>query len=244
MHEIGRRAGVAVLAATLLLSGHAMAQTAQEEAFPRLEIESLFELQSDWTFAAEDEESELNDLYTTIEPFLALWVTPRVALMSGLVFEPVEEPDLGRSREFKDQGLFVETLFLTYEAERFSVYAGKINPPFGLAWDLAPGIYGVDFAEDYELTERIGGGGLLVLEGYGSHRLSANTFFLDTSILSDSVVNTRGRTERSDGGASNTGDLSSFSVTLDGGEMPALPHLFYHLGASKNPPQIGCFMIH
>jgi hypothetical protein len=80
------------------------------------------------------------------------------------------------------------------------------------------------------LTERIGGGGLLWIEGYGRHVLSANTFFLDTSVLSDSVFAERGRRERDDGGASNTGDLSSFSVTLDGGEMPLMPNLFYHLG--------------
>lgn len=32
---------------------------------------------------------------------------------------------------------------------------GKLNPGFGIAWDKAPGIYGTDLAEDYEISERI-----------------------------------------------------------------------------------------
>jgi hypothetical protein len=35
------------------------------------------------------------------------------------------------------------------------VQTGKLNPGFGVAWDKAPGIYGTDLAEDYEISERI-----------------------------------------------------------------------------------------
>ena len=46
-----------------------------------------------------------------------------------------------------------------FDTEHFSLFAGKFNPAFGLGFDLAPGIYGEDHPEDYELTERIGFGG-------------------------------------------------------------------------------------
>jgi hypothetical protein len=100
---------------------------------------------------------------------------------------------------------------------------------------VAPGIYGADFAEDYELTERIGFGGSLTggNDDYGFHTLSSNLFFLDTTFLSKSAFTNRGRTRKSDGGVSNTESLESFSVTLDGADMPFLPGLGYTLGVER-----------
>lgn len=204
-------------------------------SYPNLYVAVATEIEDDWTFDSDDSDNELNDLYATIEPFFAFNITPELSIESGLVFEPVRDPDPGDSRAFKDEGLYVETLGVVYATDLFSVYGGKYNPTFGTAWDLAPGIYGADFAEDYELTERIGFGGSLTgsVEDYGSHTLSANIFYLDTSFLSDSVITDRGRTRKSDGGVSNTETLESFSVTLDGGEMPFLPGLSYSLGVER-----------
>ena len=67
--------------------------------------------------------------------------------------------------------------------------------------------------------------------GFGEHRLSAQTFFLDTTFLSESAGTNRGRTRERDGGVSNTEDFSSFAVSLDGGDFPGVPfELNYHLG--------------
>lgn len=198
-----------------------------EESFPRLEAEISIEIQNDNFFDSEDSTAELNDLFTTTEPYLRFRLTPEFSLEAGLVMEPTAAPGPSEDRVFEDHGVYFEQLFLNYETDTFALYGGKFNPSFGTAWDIAPGIYGADFAEDYELTERIGLGGALNL---GAHRLSANVFFADTSVLSESAFTNRGRTRQSSGGVSNTQDLSSFSLTLDGGDFPGLPGLGYHLG--------------
>lgn len=60
--------------------------------------------------------------------------------------------------------------------------------------------------------------------------LTGNAFALDTTKLSDSIFTSRGHTRRSDGGVSNTESLESFSVTLDGSEIPDLADVRYHFG--------------
>ena len=197
-----------------------------EESFPRLEAEISIEIQNDNTFDSDDSTAEANELFTTTEPYLRFRATPELSLDAGLVLEPTTAPGPNEDRVFEDHGVYFEQLFLNYETSTFAVYGGKFNPPFGTAWDITPGIYGVDFAEDYELTERIGLGGALNLGGdgiggggFGAHRLAANVFFADTSVLSESALTNRGRTKRSTGGVSNTEELSSLSLTLDGGEF-------------------------
>jgi len=229
----------AVAASVLLVSGlmigPADASAEEEGQYPDVHGEILFELQNDWTFSSEHEDNEINDLYFAIEPSFSFGFTDELSLEAGLVLEPVFDPRPAKSRYVDDQGIFVEQLFLQYDTGRWGLRAGKINPPFGIAWDAAPGIYGVDFAEDYEITERIGAGGFLRFgsDRTGLHRLAADVFFLDTSYLSKSFLNDRGRTRRSDGGASNTGAPASFAITLESEEMPKLPGFGYHLGFSR-----------
>jgi hypothetical protein len=203
-----------------------------EESYPRIHGVVLVELQNDSTFGSEDSEREQNDLYLTIESTLSAVFTPHLSLEAGLVFEPVFDPESGSNRWLGDQGLYLEALFLAWQSERLGLRAGKFNPDFGFAWELAPGVFGVDFAEDYELTERIGLGGFVELgnDRVGSHALGADLFFLDHSALSDSLVKKRGRTRLSNGGPSNTGKLESFSLTLQGSEIPWLSGLTYNVG--------------
>lgn len=198
-----------------------------DDTFPVLETEILFELQNDLIFDSEDPAAELNDLYTTIEPAFSLRVAPWLSLNAGLTFEPVEDPT--DDRAFEDEGLYVEQLFAAFTFDQFEIYAGKFNPGFGIAWDQAPGVYGVDFAEDYEVTEKIGLGGALTFganeEGEGGHRLAAAIFYADTTALSESAFTNRGRVRELDGGVSNTEDLSSFTVSIDG---PLSDNFSYH----------------
>ncbi|MCH8998811.1 MAG: porin [Proteobacteria bacterium] len=219
-----------------------------EERFPRLEAEIDIEIQDDWTFDSDDPAAELNDLFTTTEPAVALYLLPGLSIQSGLVLEPVKGPGPADDRYFEDHGLFAEQLYLLYEQDRFSLHGGKFNLPFGVAWDRAPGVYGTDVAEAfYEQVERIGIGGTLNFggdgiggSGFGEHRLSVQTFFLDTTFLSESFGTNRGRTRVSDGGVSNTEDFSSFAVSLDGGDFPDLPlELNYHLGLAYQDGGVG-----
>jgi hypothetical protein len=187
-----------------------------------------FELQNDATVASENTENERNVLFATIEPLITVHFTPELSFTAHAVLEPVRDPDPGEDSYLDGHGLYLEELRLDYQSRQFSLIGGKFTPNFGKAWDLAPGIYGTDFAEDYELTERIGFGGGASFESrsMGEHTLSANLFFLDTSAMSDAVITSRPRNRRSDGGPSNTESPKSVAIASDG----ALPiGIDYHL---------------
>ncbi|PWE28102.1 hypothetical protein DDZ14_19180 [Maritimibacter sp. 55A14] len=182
------------------------------------------ELENDYTFDADDPAAELNDFFATIEGALALEVAPGSGVYATLVLEPIDDPVDDRFLE--DHGLYAEELYVAHDFGAAAVKLGKFNPAFGVAWDAAPGIYGVDFAEDYELTERVGLGLDIPLGGAGEHQLSLAAFFADTSFLSDSVIESRGQLDRSDGGASNTESPESASAELSG----SLGEAAYNLG--------------
>ena len=67
-------------------------------------------------------------------------------------------------------------------------------------------VYGTDLAEDYEISERIGlvGDWLLNAGANGEYKVSAATFFADTSIFSESALRGRVDTRKRDGGIGNT----------------------------------------
>lgn len=176
----------------------------------------LIELQHDNAVSA-DNGDEGSDTYTTIEVGTAWHFSRGLSLNLMFVLEPVLDPAFNEDRFFDDLGGYAEELFIKYERGRFAIWAGKFNPAFGLAWDMAPGIYGVDFAEDYELTEKLGFGASFALgnSSIGDATVTAALFVADRSQLSQSLFTRRGRLTRADGGASNTSDLDSFSVALD-----------------------------
>ena len=213
-----------------------------EEVTPRIEVEVDIEIQNDGNFSSDDPDNEFNDLFTTTEPAIGVYILPGLSIQSGLVIEPIDNTQPGRNRFFDQHGLFVEQLFLLYEQPAFSLYGGKFNPGFGIAWDAAPGIYGTEVAEDsYEQTERIGFGGAVNFggdgiggEGFGEHSVAAQTYFADTTFLSESLGEPRGPLRLRDGGPSNTEDLSSFSVTLDGQFPDVFGQPGYHLGFLRN----------
>lgn len=203
---------------------------------PPVSGEVTVEIQNDRAYRSDDKANEFNTLFTKTELSLTSRFSDAVSLFTGFVFEPVQSPPAaGRNRFFDDQGLYVEVLRLDYETERFGVFGGKFTPRFGIAWDAAPGIYGTDFAEDYELAERIGFGGVLKFgdESLGRHELSASTFFRDTSGLAGSVLTRRQKTREADGGPGNTGSFSSFAVGLDGSEYRHAPGFRYHVAVAR-----------
>ena len=218
----------------------AAAHSAAAQTYPLLVGEVELAVQFDHAYDADTGgEAHLSDLYADSEASLALHLSPAWSVQTGLVLEPVR--GLTDDRAFDDQGLYVEQLFLNYDGGWFSLYAGKFNLGFGLAWDRAPGVYGTDFAEDYEVTEQVGFGGALKLEtlAHGEHEIGAAVYFADTSFLSNSAI-TRPRFGDADtgrprrlrernGGPGNTESLESYVVSLDGGAFPYLPNATYHL---------------
>ncbi|MCP5039687.1 MAG: hypothetical protein GY944_01580 [bacterium] len=240
--RVERRANlfVSLLCCALVLSP-AQAIAEQQQSFFTAHGDISVETQNDSTYRSQDDESEINDLYLTIEPNFAFGFGEQVSLETALVLEPVSDPGPSENRYVEDQGIFVEQLFLQYATRRWGVRAGKLNPHFGIAWDVAPGIYGADMAEDYEITERIGAGGFLQLgnDRAGFHRLAADIFLADTTFLSRSTLNERGRRRRSDAGPSNTAAPRSFSLTIESEQIPTLAGLGYHLGFSRQKSEGG-----
>lgn len=193
----------------------------------------LFELQDDWTVTADNGDDERADLYGTIESAIHFGLTDHIGLDTALTFEPVRALEPDENGFFDNEGIYVEQLKLTWQGESLGAFIGKYNPDFGVAWKAAPGIWGTDLAEDYELTERLGAGGSAAWDSqaWGRHVLSAGTFFTDRTFLSDSWIESRGTTGKSDGGPSNTETPSSFFLALDGRDPAGISGLSYHLAA-------------
>lgn len=205
-----RLLGLAGLAAIVMGTG-----ASAEDGFPKFTADFSVELESDYTFSSTDPAAELIDTYATIGAGLSLEFETGTSLNASLVFEPVLDPV--DDRFFEDHGLYVEELFLQQEVEGVVFKLGKFNPLFGAAWDLAPGIYGSGFAEDYELTERIGGEIALPFDAMGAeHELTVAVFAADTTALSESVFQDRGLTRSGSGGVSNTRSPESFAFSLAG----------------------------
>lgn len=234
MGRIDRTALALIAGLSTLAALPAMAQDGQP-SFPSISVSIPFEVQNDLNYHSEDRTAEHNQLYPTIEPEVTVQFTPEISIFAHGVLEPMRDPGPREDRSFEDLGMYIEDLYAKYDTGVFSVQGGKFTPNFGIAWDAAPGVYGTDVAEaNYEFSERIGVGGSVTFGGgqTGMHTLSASTFFSDNSFLRESIG--RGRSPvtqgRADGGVSNTEDLSSFAVALDGTEFEALPGFRYHVG--------------
>ncbi len=198
------------------------------EHTPRVEVSIPIEVQNDWTYDSDDAGNRHNQLFTKIEPEATVHLIPGLTLVGHAVLEPVRNPDAGEDRFFEDEGIFVEDLYLDYAFARHGLRGGKFTPAFGIGWDITPGIYGTDFAEaGYEFAERIGIAGRagFEIESAGAYTLTAHAFFLDTTFLSQSLGRGRGTTDRGDGGVSNTEDLSSYALTLDGEKIAGIDGL-------------------
>ncbi|MQA67084.1 MAG: hypothetical protein GEU76_14480 [Alphaproteobacteria bacterium] len=180
---------------------------------------------------SDDPANERNDMFLTIEAAIEARLAPPLTLRSQVTFEPVRGAEPGRDRFFGDQGAYIEQLYLEYTRGSFTFRGGKFGQKLGVAWDAAPGIWSTDFAEDYELGEQIGIAADFNFgsEAMGRHVVTVGTFFADTTVLSESAFTNRGRTRRTDGGAGNTEDFSNVSISLEGGDIPALPGASYHL---------------
>lgn len=217
------------------LPGAAFAADAAEEeevkTFPRIEGSVSIEIQGDF-FDSDNADSPGSDIYTKTELGVAWHFNKHFSIHTGLVLEPVEDPFPGQDRVFDDHGLYAEQVYAQLDFAPFRLFAGKFNPAFGKAWDLTPGVYGADLAEDsYELTERIGGGVEVKKQAgsLGTLTATASAFFLDNTALENSAFRDRAPTSEETGIPSNTDGLDSFALAVEGEDIPALAGISYHL---------------
>jgi len=155
-----------------------------------------------------------------------------------------------RTSFMRSEGLSLRQIYLTVRPDNGSdavaLYAGKIHPHFGTGWSNngPPGIF-YSFGSDYEQDEMIGFGADVKIPSVpatkwlGAAYLSAETFFLDTTFLSNSLfahpsagdmfVDRPGRFTLTDGGAANTNDFDSVTVALQGQDIFGATGAAYHL---------------
>jgi len=129
----------------------------------------------------------------------------------------------------QDNDLMIEELKINFENEDLKVFVGKFDPTFGTAYDKRKriGIFTSEIAEDYNLREKIGAGFNAFLE---NSKISFSTFFNDTTGLSKSAINDRGRATRRESLAGNTGTMSSYAIGIDGDTLFGIEDLYYNLG--------------
>jgi hypothetical protein len=222
--------------ALLPMAAHAADDVKPAEAeapasYPYIAGKLDLELDNDWLFHSDDPSAEFNNLYTTNTLEVKLGLTQIFSVNLGLTLEQVKDPNPSRNCNMCNIGLYMDTIDLQADVGNWSFVAGKHEPDFGFAWDIAPGVFGTNYAEDYELSEVWGLGAAYTFDtAFGKHTLAVNTFFADTTVLSESLFNNRGRTHLSDGGAGNTGRLDNFAVTLSGEEIPSMPGFKYNIG--------------
>ncbi len=229
---ISTKGRLCLLTGSLLSFGFAHTANAQN-SLPTFSAEMVVELQNEYTPSADDESIEdYNNMFLRSELAATLQFNENFYIDGVAVFENIQDRDPNESNFFDNEGIFIEEIKLNYERGAWGAFAGKFNPGFGIAWDYGRGIWGEDFAEDYEITERLGFGASYTFdtESYGAHTLTASTFFADTTFLSGSVITQRDLTDKDDGGVSNTEDFSSYVVSLEGENLAGVENLYYKLG--------------
>ncbi|MCQ4159289.1 hypothetical protein NON00_05045 [Roseomonas sp. GC11] len=195
-----------------------------------------------------------SDLYNKTELGLALSLPQGATLRGVFKSEPAGREADGSNRAFYGQSAWVDQLTLNWSHGPLELFAGKLHPRFGFAWDKAPGLYGTDFAEGYELSEKIGFGANLSLSDlagldseFGAHSLQFEMFQADRTGLSSSLLARRhavldaegrlrytARNRRAYGGADNTRGYQNAVLSLEGkGVSLPLGTLDYTLGYSS-----------
>ncbi len=239
--SIGAGAALAFAAMTQTAGAvDAVASSGAAELYPQWNNAFEVNVRLDGTFASRNRPSRFTNVFADVEWRSALHFDQRLSVQTLVQFEQVREPT--GDGFFRNQGLFLRNLYLNYAGDGFSLYGGKYDPGFGILWseDL-PGLFTSFFTGSYMLTEGIGAGGGYVIPtlGWGEHEIAFNLFGFDNTALSNSTF-TRpafgafdterpGRLRFANGGPGNTRGPTSFSVTLNGGDMPQLPGVSYHL---------------
>lgn len=184
------------------------------------------------------DEGRHNDAYLYSEASGVFAVNENVFFEIGAVWERMQDKTPHKSNFFDNEGGYIESLNVNYAANDVGIKIGKFVPEFGKAWEYGRGIWGEEFAEDYELSERLGVGVSYAFESkdFGRYSVGVSSFFADTSFLSGSVVTHRGRLHKDDGGASNTQSLSSYSMFVEGQDAFGIDGVYYQLAYRNQAP--------
>ena len=223
-----------------LIPNLALAQ--QKGEFPNIEGEILFESISDHILSTSASNVKENSSYVNVESYLKFNINQNWSIISNFYYNPFIErnansPERTRSIlsddrkiNFLENGIILEEIKLSFENDDLRFSAGKFNPEFGSIWQKKKktGIFTTKLAEEYELREKIGVS-LDIL--FDDAQISLSSFFSDNTDLSDSALFVhRGSLPRSNGQASNTSTLSSYTITAKGQDPFDIENLYYNIG--------------
>ncbi len=184
---------------------------------PCIEYSGTLELNAEWLRPSDDTIGNSHLIGPTLESNFKLKANDEFSFIAKIKSEPVIDAEAGTSQIFGGVGTYLDVLQAQYEVNGLSIWAGKVHPAFGRAWDVTPGLHGTDLAGSYNLLNRLGGGASISFEaGSLSNRFEVSAFTLDRTILSESLFNNRGRADLSDGGAGNASGVASIVAALDG----------------------------
>lgn len=220
---------------------------AQEGLYPQIAGEVNLGLYTNALTRMPDQRRQGASTFLFGEIAAGLHLSPNLSIQSVLHIEPVgeQEPNDGWIF-FRRQGASLENLVLDWRpVQGVSLFAGKFSAPFGRGHHDFPGIFPMIRAhEAYLVTEALGFGArwtFLSDPTFGEHDLTAATFTLDRTFLSETLITRRrccaegyerySRNTAAQGGPGNTGRLNNFAVALDGDNFSWAPGLSYHLSA-------------
>lgn len=216
---------------------------AKSSEYPYVSGQVLTEFKADRVTSTKKDGVPQNNAYINIEPDIYLNLNENWSVRSGLRIWPAlnqnrdpNHPERSRSllsdnRGFNqdDTSMIVEELKAHFQNDDLKFFAGKFNPTFATLYRKTKriGVFLTDWTEDYELREKIGVGGAALLE---DSEITVNSFFNDTTGLSNSALRRRGKEDTDDGIAGNTSTLSSYTITMEGRKLLGVENLYYNVG--------------
>lgn len=227
--------------ASVLASSVAFEAFASEEKEKNKFIsgESVFEFQIDNNFRSKDKAKQYVDTFGRSEAAIDINLGYNFKIESNFVLEKINEAEADhRDRFFAGEGIFTEELKLRYSYKDFSIFGGKFNPEFGRAWDWGRGIWTHKIAEEYEQTEKLGGGFTASLL---NHNLEVTAFHDDIKVFDGALISKRGEEpSRNDGAVGNTDNFKSYNIAIsseDAFEIKGLSYNFAYLNLATDDPE-------
>lgn len=220
---------------------------AQERAYPQIAGEIDLGFYTTSLTRSPDARQRGQSSFFFGEIATGLHLAPTLSIQSLIHIEPAgeQEPNDGWI-VLRRQAAALENLVLDWRPiPTLSLFAGKFTAPFGRGHHDFPGILAnIRAHEAYLVTESLGFGARWTFAQdptFGDHDITAATFTLDRTFLSETAFTRRrccvegferfSRNTAAQGGAGNTGRLNNFAVALDGDNFGFAPGLSYHLAA-------------
>lgn len=195
-------------------------------SYPNISVEGSIELQAQTIRPSTEPDGRIKEAFVTVEPEISVNLSEQFALVAHLLFEPVKDPEPGSTSWFSHQGLYAEELYARASFDDLELKGGKLDPAFGLATDLAPGVYGPDIAQSYDYKGALGGSVRWLFastpttdyaggEARRYQSVNLTLFSADTTFLSRSLFTDRGQLSLDDGGVGNSGRPESFALAYN-----------------------------